>query len=291
MGFWGTALYNNDCTCDVKDLYLQFIQTAADEEHTLQNLEELFRDYIGTDEEPLLWYALADTQWHFGRLLPEVREKALYWLQNNGGAEQWHGNAKREQGWAKTMDKLYAELQLPQRRKKKIENPAENQYNPGAPGDLFAYRFHTAQAAQMGCYGKYMLLQKIGEGVNSYDWVCPDFLAFDGLYDEIPDEIHVDELRVLPFDVPERFMPSGRHPDFPKLDMSAVLFLFKKRNSPEKYMHFIGSYPVRSLPDGCRTSGEFPWDNIEDILLAYHSYWKHYTYQLFENESVVTKVD
>ena len=32
------------------------------------------------EEEPLFWFALADTQWNYGRLLPEVKEQALAWL-------------------------------------------------------------------------------------------------------------------------------------------------------------------------------------------------------------------
>ena len=30
------------------------------------------------EEEPLFWYVLADTQWNYDRLQPEVKEKALF---------------------------------------------------------------------------------------------------------------------------------------------------------------------------------------------------------------------
>ena len=33
--------------------------------------------YKDDEEEPSFWFALADTQWKYGRLLPEVKEKAI----------------------------------------------------------------------------------------------------------------------------------------------------------------------------------------------------------------------
>ena len=43
--------------------------------------QSLFGD---KEEEPLFWFALADTQWNYGRLLPSVKEKALLFLSKEG---------------------------------------------------------------------------------------------------------------------------------------------------------------------------------------------------------------
>lgn len=290
MGFWGTALYENDCTCDVRDAYTEYLRAMLGEKNTFQDLEVYFKDYLGTDEEPLFWYAIADTQWHFGRLLPEVKDKAMFWLQNDGGITQWEGNVKGERGWKKTMERLHNQLQMPQPREKKIEVSADFQYNPGIVGDLFAYRFHTASSRGMGYYGKYILLQKVGVDENSRGLSCPQFLFFDELFPEIPTVVNVNEMKVLPFDVPERFMPSGKNAVCPQLNMSAILDLTKKKNSPEKHINYIGSFPVHYIMNQPCSSAEFGWDCIENTLLYYHSEWKNYSYQLFCNESFVSRV-
>lgn len=62
MGTWSTSLYGNDLTNDVKDTYLRHLKLTHSAElaqkRTLAEYQEYQRDF----EEPLVWYALADTQ-------------------------------------------------------------------------------------------------------------------------------------------------------------------------------------------------------------------------------------
>lgn len=290
MGFWGSSLYANDCTSDIRDTYIQFLEHRCSNEAAYQKTMEEFYDCLNTKEEPLFWYALADTQWELGRLMPEVKKKAMFWLEKNGGLDFWEGHAKGQIGWKKTLAKLTDRLNTPQPREKKIESPADFQYNPGNVGDVFAYQFHTAEAKKMGYLGKYILLQKIGVAENGRGLVCPHFFVIDVLFDEVPASISLTDLRLLPLDVPKRFMPSGRNADFPKLNMSAVLELYRKRNSPRKYMNFVGNFPVIQCGSLHNCSGEFDWDSVETTLLYYHSEWQKYSYQLYENESIVSQV-
>lgn len=287
MGFWGTALYENDCTCDVRDTYLEYICENGNT-ITLQDVSLVFRDYINTDEEALLWYAIADTQWHLGNLLPEIKDKAVFWLQNRGGMERWKENADMIVEWQRTLDDLSMELQLPPPNQK--ENHCVNfQYNPGIVGDVFAYQFHTALAKKMGYYGKYILFQKVGDVENSRGIMCPHFLCMDELFDELPSIVCCSEMKVLPFDVPDRFMPNGKNAEFPRLNMSAILDLYKKKNNPSKYMHYIGNFSIHSMVKLISTGAEFGWDCIEDTLVYYHSEWSNYTYKILPKESIVSR--
>ncbi|MEA4833167.1 MAG: hypothetical protein VB118_11205, partial [Oscillospiraceae bacterium] len=63
MGTWGAGLYANDSTCDVRDSYIKYLQDGLSNseayEKTLKDYEEL----IGDQDEPFLWFALAETQW------------------------------------------------------------------------------------------------------------------------------------------------------------------------------------------------------------------------------------
>jgi len=87
MGVWGTALYSNDTTCDVRDTYMNLLKYKLyNSKDAYENILEVYNGMIiNSDEEPLFWYALADTLWRVGRLLPDVKEKALLWIEKEGG--------------------------------------------------------------------------------------------------------------------------------------------------------------------------------------------------------------
>lgn len=288
MGFWGVGLYNNDFTCDVRDTYTQFLQKKYANNEACKKTITTFQECIGTDEEPLLWYALADSQWTLGRLTEDIKGKALHYLQAEYVLLPWAEETKEAIGWQKTLSKLLHKLSRPQPKEKIIEDPADFQFNPGNIGDVFAYQFHSKEAKKTNYYGKYILFQKIGTAENGYGYQCPHVVFFDELFDEIPCSTAISSLRLLPFDPPERFMPSGRNSDFPLLNMSAVLDLYKKKNSPERYIKYIGPSSITQIAlNVIDARSEFGWDNIEDTLLTYHSEWQKYSYSTNETESFV----
>ena len=94
MGTWGSGLYSNDSTVDVKEIYMQFLQQQFSNEEAYEKTKQDCYEYFGTDIEPLFWYALADTQWELGRLLPEVKSKALEWIEKKGGIDVWESAGK-----------------------------------------------------------------------------------------------------------------------------------------------------------------------------------------------------
>ena len=81
MGNWGPGLYQNDITQDVKDDFEESHRAGKPVSEITAKLMADYEDIMGDPaEEPLFWFALADTQWRFGVLLPTVKEKALEWL-------------------------------------------------------------------------------------------------------------------------------------------------------------------------------------------------------------------
>jgi len=77
MGTWSSSLYGNDTTLDVRDSYTDYLLEQLSNQEALEKTLADYQELIGTDEEPLFWFALAETQWKVGRLTPEVKEKAL----------------------------------------------------------------------------------------------------------------------------------------------------------------------------------------------------------------------
>ena len=154
MGIWGPELYQNDTSLDVKDEFNELYNNGRSAQEITDKLIEEYRDIMGNmEEEPLFWFALADTQWELGVLLPSVKEKALYWITNYRGIRNYQ-----------TMDALQTKLLSPQppvkRPKKKRTYKCQWKL-----GDVFACELESELAKERGLYGQYFLIQKIDEGV------------------------------------------------------------------------------------------------------------------------------
>lgn len=154
MGKWGTGLYDNDTSLDVRDQFETLFNDGKTVNEITEQLIEDFKSIMGIPyEESLFWFALADTQWNFGVLMPVVKEKALYWIRERGdGLEDW------------AIGDLKVKLQSPQPPVKmpvrKRLYSCEWKY-----GDVFAYRLESDLAKERNLYGRYFLIQKVDEDV------------------------------------------------------------------------------------------------------------------------------
>ena len=77
MGMWGFELYQNDTALDVKGDFEELYNAGKTAREITDKLTSDYEDIMSdVDEESLFWFALADTQWNYGRLLPFVKENA-----------------------------------------------------------------------------------------------------------------------------------------------------------------------------------------------------------------------
>lgn len=183
MGAWGTSLYANDSTCDIREEYIDLLRRGYNNLEITKKLIESNIDIMGDmEEEPLFWYALADTQWNYGRLLPEVKEKALYFLSSDIEDGRWSEVDKADE-WRKTCQKLKDNLDSPQPPEKRVYRYKLYQCK-WKLGDVFAYRFSSDYSKECGLYGYYMVFRKISESewwpghivpvVQFYKWISLD---------------------------------------------------------------------------------------------------------------------
>jgi len=184
------------------------LQDGLSNEETYKKILEKFHEVIGSDEEPLLWFALAETQWKVGRLTPDVKEKALYWIEQKGGLELWQEDGGTGVGWLRTLDKLKQKLESPMSCEKKIKPPEIVDNNPWALNDIYAYQFNKKVSEKDGTFGKYMILQKIGEGKSTFCRPSESLLMriqiYDKIFDELPTLDDIEGLRLMPLDSPDR---------------------------------------------------------------------------------------
>lgn len=165
MGMWGFKLYQNDTTMDIRD---QFEELFREGKKTAREItDELTEEYEclmdDANEEALFWYALAETQWKFGVLLPDVKEKALSRIDNDCGIFKDMAIKKSEKTQrTKTLEALKERLLSPQPPEKKIVKRRIYKCE-WKIGDVFAYQLESELARERGLYGRYFLIRKIDE--------------------------------------------------------------------------------------------------------------------------------
>lgn len=284
MGAWGSELYANDCTSDVRDTYTKFLQDQLCNEDAYQKTIEQFHEYIGNQDEPFLWYALADTQWKTGRLMPEVKEKALKWIKQSGGLELWEESKNSGAGWKKTLEKLKNQLETPVPPEKKIMKPVEFVRNPWNVGDVYAYQFHTEIAKERGLLGKYILFQKVGNAEWCNGWIFSIVQVFDRIFDEIPILDAIKGVRILPLFYPPGIggVPKTKNDYIPSFEscLKGLMLYYKKPHYPKKHLYFIGNQSIPNIEYHRTQYSELSWekDGMDDWLSDYYLSWQNIDY-------------
>lgn len=277
MGAWGSSLYANDCSCDVRDTYMKFLEEQLSNEETYQRTLEKHHEYIGDEDEPLLWYALADTQWKTGRLMPEVKQKALDWIEKGGGMTLWEESKSGGAGWKKTLEKLKKQLESTPPPEKTIKKPMEFVRNPWNINDVYAYQFHGERAVEKGVSGRYILFQKIGD-VDWYDLTLSRIQVLDRIFDRLPTLDDIEGVRILPLAPYENYRPEWQEFWDPMRCMNTIMIYEKKIHYKEKYFTFIGNKigpPNNELSPDCFS---LDWRSISDGLIDYYLSWQNKEY-------------
>ncbi|MCL2426586.1 MAG: hypothetical protein FWD05_09650 [Oscillospiraceae bacterium] len=285
MGTWDSSLYGNDKTCDVKDAYMRHLTNQLSNQEAYDKTMELFKGSIGDEhEEPLFWFALAETQWKVGRLTSDVREKAMEWIEKDGGVALWEDSGVSSAGWKKTLAKLKEKLESPMRSEKKIRKPAEFDANPWALNDVYAYQFNKKSSEKDDVFGKYMIMQKIGEKDS---WVpggkfIPTMRVqfYDKLFEELPTLDDLKKLRLLPLDLPYRHNISRDYLNHKGIilmkkdpvQMNAVISMHKKSDYPTKFLTFLGN--TQGLPNVRKGEHDCAWLTIDSSLYTYYLEWQ-----------------
>ena len=119
MGTWSTKLYGNDTISDVRDTYVKCLRETANDETAYKMTFDEYHELIDTDEEALFWFALADTQWKYGRLMSSVKNNALQFINKFRGEIPDQMNEKQATSWNNVLENLSSQLSSPQPVRKK----------------------------------------------------------------------------------------------------------------------------------------------------------------------------
>ena len=106
MGTFGGKLYDNDYASDVRADYIEFLRSKLSDEAAAKQTILKHADVMGSEDEPLFWLALADTQWDYGRNYPEVLEKAQRILSAPVDEDRWATATEQARAeWEKSCQK------------------------------------------------------------------------------------------------------------------------------------------------------------------------------------------
>lgn len=93
MGAWGTGIFDNDTTCDVRDELLAYLGDGKSvEEATRIILDDYLGEFDEVDDLELIswvYIGLSATQLHKGCLLEDVRNKAIEIIDRGADLELW----------------------------------------------------------------------------------------------------------------------------------------------------------------------------------------------------------
>lgn len=163
MGAWGTGLYQDDTAYDIKEDYITYLKVGmTNEEATRKIIEENDWCFEYEDEGALLWFALADTQWKYGRLLDEVKEKAIRCIDSGVDLEKWREeDEKLCEKRKKVLEALKERLNSEQPPEKKVSK-IKFYRAYWEVGDILLYQILNKELEGHKWYKKYILLKVVG---------------------------------------------------------------------------------------------------------------------------------
>ncbi len=151
MGSWGTALYSNDISSDIRDMCNEVYPLLGIDKGTeliFKEYSEIINSDIIDNDYANFWFALADWQWKYGILTDAIKERAISLLEAQAGIEEWEesGTAADVKKRIAVMAKLLDQLKLPQ-PKMKIPK-AKLAKAKHKPGDIIIFRTGSKGTAE-----------------------------------------------------------------------------------------------------------------------------------------------
>ena len=166
MGAWGYRLYSDDVACDVKEYYTKCLHSGlSDIEAEKATIESFSEELSDSDDRDIVIYALADTEWNLGRLSDEVKKRAIMSIDSGNNLKLWENSGDKIFNCRKSvLNKLKDKLLSPMPQKKKISKPRIYKCE-WQLGDVFAYKFKSEAIQNYEYFNRYLLIQKVSEGL------------------------------------------------------------------------------------------------------------------------------
>ncbi|MGN0495038.1 MAG: hypothetical protein ACI4GW_02305 [Lachnospiraceae bacterium] len=226
MRIWTTEIFEEDGATDIIAEYKIMLGYNVSPEEAYQKIEEYFlKDYFEKDDEDVYWLAIALFQWQNGILLENIKEKALWCIDNGTYLERW-----KESGNEK-YNKRKETLQILKTKLLNEVNPRKDKF-PKCPmfyrqktkwkvGDLLAYKIlkepysnasneltkeNGIAVVEKELWKKYVLLRVVEVVKRPVSLLKPELdytsyaniMLYDWVGETIPSEKEISKLKFKP---------------------------------------------------------------------------------------------
>jgi hypothetical protein len=250
VGTWGVRLYDNDTACDVRDQWLKALRQGASVAEATAEVVKMFDGF----EDPLVWLALADTQWTWGRLDAQVLKRAQAALAAGGDLELWAESPERP-ARVRVLERLAARLNQPPPSPKPIR--VRGDAVDWRRGQLWAY--HTLD-------DRYAVLRVVAFDPSYGLAGAPVTELLDMVLDDLPPKVSLSAISVRP--ARPDYNASGRYDAVHAPDHSPMFEPVVKRRG-ELPRHRLRRIRAQGEPRSgtveTPTVG-VPWDAMDDFL-------------------------
>lgn len=271
MGTWGAKLYENDIALDIKERFDDLQKGKTVQQITNELIEEYTCELDDMCCAPVFWFALADTQWNLGGLLPEVKEQALSWLDKGGDLAVWQEeNPKLAATREKVLGELQQKLNSPQPSEKKVSQHRLYKCE-WKIGDVFAYQFNSEYAKTTDFYQKYVYFVKVDEDIWYPGHVVPVVYFYKKVDNILAD---ITSLKKIDF-IPQFYKPIA-YKNNPGKKMQYLLTLLNTstRVIPKKQLTYLGNIGnIKRVDNEDLNSYNVGWKRFEIYMIDNFKTW------------------
>lgn len=286
LGIWGTGLYDNDCTADVKDALEDLLLNNAPPQTAAAKIREIFQPiFTDPDDGPLVELALQEQLFHMGAIKESDRKKMIAYLQSGADLSRWmleNPEAVTERQNEIVRLELLFSSPLP-RRMSKSKNGVASIFN-WCVGQVFALPITKSQEY----IGEYILLYVCGEGKKNGRYRVPKVrikLTKDGtLPKNVKEFNNLEYVQLSCTAMENRMGPFSRFEDIPKefqqeycpnkwgtLPEYTITIHEYSDIHPPQTMIYLGCWQDIESPQYDYIKYPFPfgvaWDYLEEFVL------------------------
>jgi hypothetical protein len=170
MGTWDVGLFADDTALDVREAWVEPVRRGRAPVDVTAEVVGAF----GADD-PVVWFALADTQWRWGMLEASVRERAIALIDSGRALGEWAGSE-----WEAERRKVLRDL------RKRLERPMPPP-RPIKPRSRFDTEWEMGDVVGYRLYDKrWVLLHVVGHDPD-YGGRAPVCVLLDYAGQDLPD--------------------------------------------------------------------------------------------------------
>ena len=269
MGVWSTSILGNDLSSDAYAEFIDSFKRKGAEISFSQVEKEL--EEIDEEEKEFYLSAIIYAEWKCD-IVNKRHLQELITLRNSDNFAMLWPNENDKKRRARVIDKVINNCLADNHPKKPIKCSTQNDtatFTNWNQWDVYAYKLSSSTAKKKELYGKYMVLQKIGEN-HSDENHCDIIRIVNHAFSDLEDCLNFDSYTLLPEVTVEVLSYDLLHDiEWFEWELSRSLhysmFLFEPNDYPSRKLFFLTNSPK-----------SFEFDRITGNLPFHDSYWKQF---------------